>query len=522
VVTTKVYRQQEVIQVKRIGRQTISAFLIIFMLMSLAPQVAAITSTSSPTLPTWPSARSASYNSIRISWAASSYATGYYIWRASTSAGPYSKITTILSATTTSYTNSSLVTGKVWYYKVQAYRKTTTSTLVSERTAAVSAKALPAAATGLAVIQTTASSLKLSWNTVAGANGYSIYRSTESAGTYSLIGATSSNIYSNSGLTSGRTYYYKIRAYRIVNSSTIRGFNSKITSGKPTLNAGAFPAKDYGTVFRDDFGLNSQVLASGVSGLTIDLGKTANGVVLLKISSSTVDSSLKCKAILSANGKMYQYDIVKRDTFVGLPLQFEEGTYTLSIYKQIQDTNYSTLTSKSFTVNLDSTLSPYTAASIIADFASYSPCVVKANSLCSGKTTTDGKVDAVYRWIMANITYNRTLASQITAGQVTTYLPSPDKTYANKIGICFDYASLMCAMLRSQGIPTRLIKGMTPYGYHAWNEVYFEGRGWVVVASFQWYNVSSTAWGMFDSTFAAGGLTSKQILDTTHTKYYFY
>ena len=35
-------------------------------------------------------------------------------------------------------------------------------------------------------------------------------------------------------------------------------------------------------------------------------------------------------------------------------------------------------------------------------------------------------------------------------------LPSVDETLKTKKGICFDYAALMTAMLRSQGIPTKL------------------------------------------------------------------
>lgn len=38
--------------------------------------------------------------------------------------------------------------------------------------------------------------------------------------------------------------------------------------------------------------------------------------------------------------------------------------------------------------------------------------------------------------------------------QATGYVPNPDKTLTSKKGICFDYASLGAAMLRSVGIPT--------------------------------------------------------------------
>jgi transglutaminase-like putative cysteine protease len=63
------------------------------------------------------------------------------------------------------------------------------------------------------------------------------------------------------------------------------------------------------------------------------------------------------------------------------------------------------------------------------------------------------------------------------------YLPDIEKTYLEKTGICYDYASLFAAMLRSIGIPAKLVKGYSkenPDVYHAWNEVLLNGK-WIVV-----------------------------------------
>ena len=46
-------------------------------------------------------------------------------------------------------------------------------------------------------------------------------------------------------------------------------------------------------------------------------------------------------------------------------------------------------------------------------------------------------------------------------------------------GICFDYAALMTAMLRSQGIPTKLEIGYSGEVYHAWISTYIDEIGWV-------------------------------------------
>ncbi|MCC3868756.1 fibronectin type III domain-containing protein [Terrisporobacter mayombei] len=68
--------------------------------------------------------------------------------------------------------------------------------------------------------QVSYTSVKVSWNEAKYAGGYEIYRSTSKDGKYTKVatiknGNTTS--YTNRSLTKGRTYYYKIRAYKLVN-----------------------------------------------------------------------------------------------------------------------------------------------------------------------------------------------------------------------------------------------------------------------------------------------------------------
>ncbi len=57
-------------------------------------------------------------------------------------------------------------------------------------------------------------------------------------------------------------------------------------------------------------------------------------------------------------------------------------------------------------------------------------------------------------------------------------IPNLDEIINNKKGICFDYASMMTAMLRINHIPARLICGGTDKDeYHSWLEVYVKGQG---------------------------------------------
>ena len=90
-----------------------------------------------------------------------------------------------------------------------------------------------------------------------------------------------------------------------------------------------------------------------------------------------------------------------------------------------------------------------------------------------------------------------------------------DDTLKTKKGICFDYAALMTAMLRSSGIPTRLDIGYATNIYHAWISTYLDEQGWVDnVIKFDGKN-----WTMMDPTFAAGGGDGIQDFITDSSNY---
>ena len=99
------------------------------------------------------------------------------------------------------------------------------------------------------------------------------------------------------------------------------------------------------------------------------------------------------------------------------------------------------------------------------------------------------------------------------------YVPDPDATLASGTGICFDYASLGAAMLRSLGIPCQVITGyVSPDDvYHAWNMVYIDGE-WISVE----ISIKPNSWTRVDLTFAASGAASTIGDGTSYTDRYTY
>jgi fibronectin type 3 domain-containing protein len=171
--------------------------------------------------------------SVSLTWDAVPGATNYKIKRG-TSSGSYSSTQTI-SATSTSYTWSSLTNGTTYYFVVTATGNSTESANSNE----VNAKptAAPTVPTGLSTISGDGS-IYLSWTAVSGANSYNIKRSLTPGGPYTVVGTSGTNSHTDLGLTNGITYYYVVSAVGYGGESA----NSSEVSATPVPPAPDGPA----------------------------------------------------------------------------------------------------------------------------------------------------------------------------------------------------------------------------------------------------------------------------------------
>lgn len=99
----------------------------------------------------------------------------------------------------------------------------------------VTFKIYPNKVSGVKVLSSTTSSLNIRWDKEGGVTGYKIYRSTSKDGKYTEVAKVSnksSNTYTDRGLVSGKTYYYKIRAYKTVDKENLYGAYSSVSSEK--------------------------------------------------------------------------------------------------------------------------------------------------------------------------------------------------------------------------------------------------------------------------------------------------
>ena len=65
------------------------------------------------------------------------------------------------------------------------------------------------------------SKIKVTWDKIDGLDGYKVYRATSKNGTYSKAFTTTKNSYINTGRTTGKYYYYKVRGYKKINGKIV-------------------------------------------------------------------------------------------------------------------------------------------------------------------------------------------------------------------------------------------------------------------------------------------------------------
>lgn len=208
------------------------------------------------------------------------------------------------------------------------------------------------------------------------------------------------------------------------------------------------------------------------SEVDIDASNLSEGYIMVKYT-GTAD---KIRMLLSTpGGETYNYLVPADGSYAVYPMSEGSGTYRIGVYENILEDKYAELFTQEIEVTLTDEQKVFLYPNRYVDFTEDSESVKKGAELAADAVTELEVVERVYRYVTENISYDYEKAETVQSG----YLPVVDETLQTKTGICFDYASLMAAMLRSQRIPTRLEIGYAGTLYHAWIGVYIEEQGWI-------------------------------------------
>lgn len=147
---------------------------------------------------------------IDLSWDSVNNAISYNVYRTTADSGVYNLIA---SVNRPYYIDQSVSAGVTYFYKIQAAGTNGTGPYSN----AVAATALLDASdltppTYFVATSQDPSQILLNWNVVKNANYYNINRASSFNGTYTKIASVGVLYYSDSGLSPGKMYYYKVQA----------------------------------------------------------------------------------------------------------------------------------------------------------------------------------------------------------------------------------------------------------------------------------------------------------------------
>ena len=232
----------------------------------------------------------------------------------------------------------------------------------------------------------------------------------------------------------------------------------------------------------------------------VDYSNTEDGYVMVLY---TAETKKRLKTQVKGPKTTYTYNI-KPGEWAVLPLTDGNGNYQIKVYQNTSGNSYSTVLAAKTAVELADEFAPFLRPNQYVNYSQSSKAVEVAYELTHGIEHPLGKVEAIYNYVVTNFTYDREKAKNVKSG----YLPVLDTVLEEKKGICFDYAALMTGMLRSQGIPCKMIFGYAGKAYHAWISVWSEDTGWVDGVIF----FDGTTWQRLDPTFASSGGQSDDIM----------
>lgn len=249
----------------------------------------------------------------------------------------------------------------------------------------------------------------------------------------------------------------------------------------------------------------------------IDYSNVGDGYVMVQFTAETT-KRLKAR-VTGPSGDPYTYNI-NQGEWTTFPLSDGNGEYKVTVFEHTGvDSKYATVLSATFQVNLKDEFAPFLRPNQYVNYVGAVNSIAKAGELVKDIEEPLDQVAVIYQFVVDHLTYDKDKAATVQSG----YLPVLDEVLEAKKGICFDYAALMTGMLRSQGVPCKLVVGYAGTAYHAWVSVWTEETGWVEGAIY----FDGQTWHRMDPTFASSGKGSEAIMKyigdgTNYTTKYLY
>lgn len=202
--------------------------------------------------------------------------------------------------------------------------------------------------------------------------------------------------------------------------------------------------------------------------LQVDVAHIDEGYMLVRGGKTAKRLKLK----VAKGDYSVMYDLEGKNEYQVLPLQFGNGKYRLTLYKQVSGSRYTEEGAVSFTADMENVNCAFLFPNAYINYTGENKAVKKAEEICLGLEGDRARYDAITAYVKSAFVYDYVRAVTVK----TDGLPDVDYCLNKGMGICQDLAATSVCMLRTQGIPAKLVIGDANGQYHAWVQATVEGK----------------------------------------------
>ena len=205
--------------------------------------------------------------------------------------------------------------------------------------------------------------------------------------------------------------------------------------------------------------------------LTVDASNADQGYIMVK----GPKTKTRMKVTVEITGTKLQYDINGEGEYEVFPLQLGRTNYTVSLWRQVEGKKYGKIGQVKVAAKMEDELSCFLYPNQYVNYKKDSPCVKEAAEICKGLETDKEKFETIRKYVVKNFQYD--YIKSVTVAGSSGLLPDIEGCWKGKKGICQDLSAMACAMMRTQGIPARLVIGTLGSGTpHAWVMAWVDGE----------------------------------------------
>lgn len=203
--------------------------------------------------------------------------------------------------------------------------------------------------------------------------------------------------------------------------------------------------------------------------LSVNYSHSDDGYVMVKAS----EGKKKYKLQVKKGDKTLNYNLNTNGKYEVIPLQLGNGRYDFTLAQHYAGKKYEPKGSVSITAKMPDELKAFLYPNQYVNYDDKTSAVVAANKICADMKDQKEIYKTICGYMKSHFAYDYFKSASVKAGQ----LPQIDDAWKKHMGICQDLAAIMVAMLRSQGVPARLMIGtLNVSTYHAWVTAVVDGK----------------------------------------------